>query len=90
MRAVLLAVGLVLAVDIRVDALTDLDEAYRTVLTSDTPTSPDRALFTMEQDTVRVSFGTASGGAVRWLALGAGVVAVAGTGVLLVRRRARR
>jgi hypothetical protein len=81
----------VVAVDIRVSALTDINTAYRTVLAADTPATPDQALFTAAQDTQRVRFTGAGGlpGAVVATAVGTGVAAA---GVLLwalLRRRRR-
>lgn len=76
-------------VDVTLSALTDLNEAYRTVLTADTAT-PDRVLFTASSDTTRLRFsGGGSGvtGAVVGLAVGT-VVAAAGL-LMFVRRRRR-
>lgn len=75
-------------VDVTVRALTDLNEAYRTVLTADTAT-PDRVLFTAAQDTTRLRFSGGGGGvpgAVAGLAIGTAVAAA----VLLMFLRWRR
>ena len=77
-------------VDVRLSALTDLNEAYRTVLTADAAT-PDRALFTAAQDTVRLRFSGGGSGvtaSVVGLAIGT-LVAAVGVVVLMRRRRAR-
>ncbi|MFY1671118.1 hypothetical protein ACN27G_14270 [Plantactinospora sp. WMMB334] len=85
----------VVDLDVTVGALTDLDEAYRTMLTSQTPASPERALFTAAEQTHRVRFTPGAGGlpasSVRTLAgVGAALlVAVAALVVVRLRRRAR-
>jgi hypothetical protein len=76
-------------VDVTLSALTDINEAYRTVLTAETAT-PDRVLFTAATDTTRLRFsGGGSGvtGAVAGLAIGTLLAAVGG--VVLMRRRRR-
>lgn len=76
-------------VDVTLSALTDLNEAYRTVLTAETAT-PDRVLFTAATDTTRLRFsGGGSGvtGAVAGLAIGTLAAAV---GVVVLMRRRRR
>jgi hypothetical protein len=76
-------------VDIRLGALTDLNEAYRTVLTADTAT-PDRALFTATQDTLRLRFsGGGSGVTASVVGVAAGTVVAAAGLLVLVRRRRR-
>ena len=76
-------------VDIRLGALTDLNEAYRTVLTAEAAT-PDRALFTAAQDTMRLRFsGGGSGVTGSVVGVAAGTV-VAAAGVLVLMRRRRR
>ena len=76
-------------VDVRLSALTDLNEAYRTVLTADTA-SPDRVLFTATRDTTRLRFsGGGAGVTASVVGLAIGTV-VAAAGVLVVARRRRR
>lgn len=81
--------------DVTVGALTDLNEAYRTMLTSQTPATPERSLFTAAESTHRVRFTPGPGGlpdsTVGTLA-GVGVAVVAAVAVLVavrLRRRAR-
>jgi hypothetical protein len=81
--------------DVTVGALTDLNEAYRTMLTSATPASPDRSLFTAAESTHRVRFAPGAGGlpdsTVRTLA-GVGIGLLVAAAVLLgvrLRRRVR-
>ncbi|GAA5069359.1 hypothetical protein HNP84_008943 [Thermocatellispora tengchongensis] len=76
-------------VEVRIDALTDLNEAYRTVLTAETPATPDKAMLTAAADTQRVRFHPSPGGGVP---LAAPIAALAGAlaalaGVVLYRRR---
>ncbi|MGN9911033.1 hypothetical protein ACTMTJ_26095 [Phytohabitans sp. LJ34] len=84
--------GPVVDVDITVTALTDLNDAYRTMLRADTPASPDQALFTAAAPMQHITF-NASGGGVRrsvlTLAAGTGAVLLLGL-VLLVALRRRR
>ncbi|OLF13662.1 hypothetical protein BLA60_00155 [Actinophytocola xinjiangensis] len=77
--------------DVRVSALTDLNSAYRTVVTADAAT-PARGLLTAAEDTLRVRFSGSGGlpGSVVGLAAGLAVlvaVVVAVGLVVLVRRR---
>ncbi|MEO3868735.1 hypothetical protein ABGB18_07890 [Nonomuraea sp. B12E4] len=78
----------VMEVDVRIAALTDLHEAYRTVLTAETPATPAQTVLTATADTRRVRFdATAAGGvslAVPAIAL---VAALGALAALLVRRR---
>ncbi|GAB3465856.1 hypothetical protein [Actinophytocola sediminis] len=76
--------------DVQLATLTDLNSAYRTVLTTDPPATPARALFTGAQDTLRLRFAGDGGlpGSVVGLAAGLAVVVAAGA-VFLVRRRRR-
>ncbi len=77
-------------VDVRLSALTDLNEAYRTVLTAAAAT-PDRALFTAARDTLRLRFSGGGSGvtaSVVGLAIGT-LVAAVGVVVLMRRRRSR-
>ncbi|MDW5325159.1 hypothetical protein [Plantactinospora sp. KLBMP9567] len=85
----------VVDLDVTVGALTDLNEAYRTMLTSQTPAAPDRALFTAAEQTHRVRFAPGAGGlpasTVRTLA-GVGAALLVGVVALVavrLRRRAR-
>ncbi|GAA4468176.1 hypothetical protein [Phytohabitans houttuyneae] len=81
-------------VDVTVTALTDVNDAYRTVLRADPPATPDQALFTAAAPTRHITFGGSGGSAVRrsvvTVAVGAAAALVL---VLLVtlalRRRAR-
>jgi len=73
--------------DVRVSALTDLNSAYRTVLTADSAT-PARGLLTATEDTLRVRFAGSGGPPGSAVGLAAGLaVAVAVWIVVLVRRR---
>ncbi|MDG4787496.1 hypothetical protein O7626_16405 [Micromonospora sp. WMMD1102] len=69
----------VVDLDVTVGALTDLNEAYRTMLTSRTPAAPERALFTAAEQTHRVRFTPGSGGLPRGT-----VGALAGVGAALL------
>ncbi|SCF26310.1 hypothetical protein GA0070618_4601 [Micromonospora echinospora] len=85
--------GPVAEVDVTLDALTDLNEAYRTMLTAETPATPARTLFTATEPTQRLGFSPTGGpAAVTTVAVGTGVAALAVVGLLTaVRiRRARR
>lgn len=74
-------------VEVRLDALTDLHTAYRTVLTADGTAEP--ALFTAEQPTHRIALtGRGSSPAVP-VAAGTAAVVAAGLVLLLVRRYRR-
>jgi len=55
----------VVDVDMTVTALTDLNEAYRTVLRADPPSTPDQALFTAAAPTQHLTFSATGGDSVR-------------------------
>lgn len=77
--------------EVRLDALTDLHTAYRTVLTADTAMVPAQALFTSTRTTHQVSLtdgGTTGPLATVW-AVAAGLAAVGGTAVLIAWRTLR-
>lgn len=77
--------------EIRLDALTDLHTAYRTVLTSDGPMTPDQVLFTSAQTTHQVTMsGDDTGAGLGPVAAGTGVAAAGGTAVLIAWRVLRR
>jgi hypothetical protein len=80
-------------VDLTVTTLTDINEAYRTVVTSDVPSQPAQALFTTTTATQQWSFdGDGAGGTAQVALIAAGgliLAAVAG-GVLWWRRGSRR
>ncbi|MFC0532557.1 hypothetical protein [Phytohabitans kaempferiae] len=82
--------GRVVEVDITVTALTDMNEAYRTVVRAETPATPDQALLTATAPTQHLTF-TGSGGGVRQSvqAVAGGTVAVllVGLGLWVARRR---
>ncbi len=75
--------------DITMTALTDLNQAYRTVLRADTPALPAEALYTAADGTHQIDFTQSGGGATPAVALAVGVVAAGGLGALigLARRR---
>lgn len=78
----------VVDVEVTLDVLTDLNEAYRTVLTVEE--AP--VLFTAERNTQQVRLaggGTGVGGTVVAVAVGTGAAALLGVGVLVMRRRSR-
>lgn len=78
----------VVEVDVRIEALIDLHEAYRTVLTADTPATPAQALLTSTVDTQRLRFDPSAPGGVPLVVPAVALVAVLGALVLfLVRRR---
>ncbi|MFI7079790.1 hypothetical protein ACIBO1_21045 [Micromonospora sp. NPDC049903] len=79
----------VTALDITVTALTDLNQAYRTVLRAESAT-PAEALFTGAVGTHRVDFTRSGGGSAPAAALAVGVVAAGGLGALLVALTRRR
>ncbi|WP_432050726.1 hypothetical protein [Verrucosispora sp. NA02020] len=79
----------VTALDITVTALTDLNQAYRTVLRAESAT-PAEALFTATDGTHRVDFTRSGGRSAPAAALAVGVVAAGGLGVLLVALTRRR
>lgn len=83
--------GPVVEVDITVTALTDVNDAYRTVLRADTPATPDQALFTAAAPTQHVTFDASGGGGVRrsvvTIAIGTAAVLVLGLVVMVARRR---
>ncbi|ROT29797.1 hypothetical protein [Micromonospora sp. HM5-17] len=79
--------------DITLTALTDLNEAYRTVLTSQTPAVPRRVLFTAAEPTHRMRFSADGGGpGLTGALVGAGAAlatALATLAVVRLRRRVR-
>ncbi|GAA2213599.1 hypothetical protein GCM10009850_090620 [Nonomuraea monospora] len=78
----------VVDVDVRVGALTDLHEAYRTMLTAETPAEPAKALLTAEADTRRLRFDPAATGGTSLVVPAVALVAVLGLlAALLLRRR---
>ncbi|TYB61799.1 hypothetical protein FXF51_27380 [Nonomuraea sp. PA05] len=78
----------VVDVDVRVGALTDLHEAYRTMLTAETPAEPAKALLTAEADTRRLRFDPSATGGTSLLVPAVALVAVLGVlAALLLRRR---
>ncbi|PZG14512.1 hypothetical protein [Nonomuraea aridisoli] len=81
----------VVEVDVRITALTDLNEAYRTVLTAETPADPAQTMLTAGADTRRLRFEPSAVGGVS-LAVPAVVlvIAVAALVAFLVRGRRRR
>ncbi|MEO3743462.1 hypothetical protein [Plantactinospora sp. B5E13] len=84
----------VVDVEVTLGALTDLNEAYRTMLTSQTPADPGRTLFTSTEPTQRLRFtsdGADSGGAGRRGALvGGGVALFTALATLVTVRLLRR
>ncbi|GAA4971505.1 hypothetical protein HD597_007241 [Nonomuraea thailandensis] len=78
----------VVDVDVRVGALADLHEAYRTMLTAETPAEPAKALLTAEADTRRLRFDPSATGGTSLVAPAVALVAVLGVlAALLLRRR---
>ncbi|MGW4792855.1 hypothetical protein ACWEPC_10640 [Nonomuraea sp. NPDC004297] len=78
----------VVDVDVRIGVLTDLHEAYRTMLTAQTPAEPGKALLTAEADTRRLRFDASAGGGVPLAVPAVALVAVLGVlSAFLVRRR---
>ncbi|MFD0742342.1 hypothetical protein ACFQ1L_11315 [Phytohabitans flavus] len=78
-------------VDLTLTALTDVNDAYRTMLRADTPATPDQALFTAAAPTQHITF-TASGDSgvrrsVVTVAIGTAAVLVLGLLVIAFRRR---
>ncbi|BCB84305.1 hypothetical protein [Phytohabitans suffuscus] len=78
-------------VDVTVTALTDVNDAYRTVLRAETAATPDQALFTAAAPTRHIAF-TASGGSgvrrsVVTVTIATAAVLVLGLGFLIARRR---
>ncbi|MEV0971298.1 hypothetical protein [Microtetraspora glauca] len=85
--------GPVVDADITVEALTDLNASYRTMITADTPATPDRALLTAARATQRMRFtsaGTSSGVMSVALSGSLGAVGVAALGAIVLVRRRRR
>ncbi|MCX4471764.1 hypothetical protein C5N14_21155 [Micromonospora sp. MW-13] len=77
-------------VRLTVTALTDLNPAYRTMVTARTPMAPAQALFTAtgtSHDLRATATGGGRPGAVTAVAAGTGLAAAGGLAVLLVRRR---
>ncbi|MFI7613005.1 hypothetical protein ACIBP6_17420 [Nonomuraea terrae] len=81
----------VVEVDVRIAALTDLNQAYRTVLTAGTPADPAQTMLTAEADTRHLRFEPSAVGGVS-LAVPAVVLvaALAALVAFLVRGRRRR
>ncbi|MEV4173654.1 hypothetical protein [Nonomuraea sp. NPDC049709] len=78
------------AVDVRISALADLHEAYRTMLTADTPAEPAQALLTAAADTRRLRFDpSAAGGVPLAVPVIALVAALGALAAFLLRRRRR-
>jgi hypothetical protein len=79
-------------VEVTLDALTDLNEAYRTVLTSQTPATPGRALFTATEPTHRLRFTPDGGGGsgLTGALVGAGTALATALATLVVVRLGRR
>ncbi|MDQ7903009.1 hypothetical protein RB614_00555 [Phytohabitans sp. ZYX-F-186] len=86
--------GQVAEVDLTVTALTDVNEAYRTVLRADTPATPDQALFTAAVPTQHITFAASGGSGVRRsvvrVAIATAAVLVLGLGFFLARRQRAR
>ncbi|MBB5787622.1 hypothetical protein [Jiangella mangrovi] len=83
----------VTTVDLTVTTLTDINEAYRTVVTSDVPSEPAQGLFTTTTATQQWSFDHGAGGGTAQIALvaaGALILAALAGGVLWWRRSSRR
>ncbi|GAA2208381.1 hypothetical protein GCM10009850_038390 [Nonomuraea monospora] len=75
-------------VDVRIGALTDLHEAYRTMLTAESPAVPEKALLTSAADTRTLHFDpSAAGGAPPVVPAVALVTAIGALAAFLVRRR---
>jgi hypothetical protein len=78
----------VVEVDVRIAALADLHEAYRTVLTADTPATPAQAVLTAANGTQRLRFDpSAAGGVSLAVPVAALLLSLAALGTLLLRRR---
>lgn len=83
----------VTTVDLTVTTLTDINEAYRTVVTSDVPSEPAQGLFTTTTATQQWSFDEAAAGGTAQVALiaaGALVLAALAGGILWWRRSSSR
>lgn len=83
----------VTTVDLTVTTLTDINENYRTVVTSDQPSEPAQALFTTTTSTQQWSFDASSSGGAAQVALvaaGALILAALAGGLLWWRRGSRR
>lgn len=80
----------IVEVAISVSVLTDLNEAYRTMLSADSPATPDRALFTTASSTQHLSFSGTYGSIGSSIAVGVGAVVVLGVVLLVVLRRRTR
>ncbi|WP_061291023.1 hypothetical protein [Herbidospora cretacea] len=76
--------------DVTVNALTDLDENYRTMLTSETPATPAQTLYTAQRKTTRIRFTASGGGPTAAVTTVAAGTAAAAAGVLVVLRVRRR
>ncbi|MEV0381295.1 hypothetical protein [Nonomuraea sp. NPDC050643] len=78
----------VVEVDVRIEALSDLHEAYRTVLTAETPAAPARTMLTASSGTRRLRFDPSAAGGVPLVVPAVALVAALGTlAAFLVRRR---
>lgn len=80
-------------IDLTVTTLTDINENYRTVVSSDQPSEPAQALFTTTTATQQWSFeASSSGGTAQVALIAAGVLVLGGVagGVLWWRRSSRR
>ncbi|MBF8188796.1 hypothetical protein ITP53_24285 [Nonomuraea sp. K274] len=78
----------VVEIDVRIDALTDLHEAYRTVLTAETPATPAQAMLTAATATRRLRFDPSAAGGVSLVVPAVALVAALGAlAAFLVRRR---
>jgi hypothetical protein len=75
-------------VDVRIDALTDLHEAYRTVLTAETPATPAQAMLTAATGPQRLRFDPSATGGVSLAVPAIALVAALGAlAAFLVRGR---
>ncbi|GAA1023938.1 hypothetical protein Aple_091240 [Acrocarpospora pleiomorpha] len=80
----------VVDVDVRIDALTDLHEAYRTVLTAETPATPTQAMLTAATATQRLRFDPSATGGISLVVPAIALVAALGAlAAFLVRGRRR-
>lgn len=75
-------------IELEITALTDVDENYRTVVSSDVPSQPQQSLFTSSTPTQSWDFTASGSSGVLQLALVAGgIVVVAAAGGLVWQRR---
>ncbi|MEV0386436.1 hypothetical protein [Nonomuraea sp. NPDC050643] len=77
-------------VDVRIGALADLHEAYRTMLTAESPAVPAKALLTSAADTRRLRFDPSAEAGVPLVVPAVALVTVIGVLVALLVRRRRR